>query len=760
MTPRAQARPERSGRVGGRPRILAVTTWYPTAEHPSSGAFVEDDVRTLATFADVRVLHLDPHGTETRSRPAGDDPPVLTMPLRWRDPLSVGRAVRTIRHHARGADLVHTMAFPALLLTRAGGPLRSPWLHTEHFSTLVEEDPSWTARAVQALARPAFAGPDTIVAVSRMLAARIEQLSGRDDVEVIGNHVAEAVTLAERRREGPLRVVATGGLIDRKNPLLMVDTLAEYQRTAPAELVWYGDGPLREKVLQRARDRGVQVRLPGAVPRADLLQRLAEADVYAVPTRRETFFLGAAEAAAHGLPVLTTDTGPHTDFLDPEYATMLPVDASPERWAEGLRELMARTRDVPAARIAQTMLPFTRPALAGSYRRLVDRALRGRRPGKVEQSAATGECGTDLLVFHAPYEIAQDGARGSAIRPRRMLDALAELGPEVLQITGDSRRRVAGLRELKRRLGAGHRVRAAYFENASIPTLIADPDHLPHRPDVDLRILRLLKRHRVPVGYFYRDVYWRFERYVETVGRPMAEAMRLLYRAELLVLRWGVDVMFLPSLRMGEHIPHIPAERFAALPPGAGNSPLPLPGEPFTVLYVGGIGEYYRIHALLEAARDTEGVRVILCTREEEWQNYRADYEELLTDRVEVVHASGAGLEELYTRAHVCSLVMAPDSYRDFAAPVKLYEYIGFGRPIISTVETHAADVVEAFGCGITVRYDAAEIGRVLRRLRDDRDTLDGLAERSRAAARENTWAARVRQMLEALDRQTAEETA
>lgn len=745
--------------AGGRHRVLVVTTWYPTSAYPSSGAFVEDDVRTLASFADVRVLHLDPHGTEIHSRPAGEDPPVLTVPLRWRDPFSVGRAVRTIRRHAGWADVVHTMAFPALLLTRAGGPLRTPWMHTEHFSTLVEDDASWSSRAVQALARSAFSAPDTIVAVSRMLAARIEQLSGRGDVEVIGNHVAEAVKLADHRQEAPLRVVGTGGLIDRKNPLLVVDTLAEYQRTAPAELVWYGDGPLREEVLRRARERGVTVRLPGAVPRAELLQRLAEADVYVVPTRRETFFLGAAEAAAHGLPVLTTDDGPHTDFLDPEFATMLPADATPERWADGLRDLMARTRDVPASRIAETMAPYRRSALAASYRRLMEETLRGRPRGQKEHVSTLGEDSSEFLVFHAPYEIETAGSRGSAIRPRRMLDAIGELGLDVLEITGDSRQRVAGLRELKRRLAAGRRARAAYFENASIPTLIADPDHLPHRPDVDLRILRLLKRHRVPVGYFYRDIYWRFERYVQTVGRPMAVAMRLLYRAELLVLRWGVDVMFLPSLRMGEHVPHLPEERFAALPPGARDRPLPLPGEPFTVLYVGGIGEYYRIHALLEAARSTEGVHVIICTREEEWQKHRADYEELLTDRVEVVHASGTALEELYARAHVCSLVMAPDSYRDFAAPVKLYEYIGYGRPILSTVETHAADVIEAFGCGITVHYDAAEIGRVLHRLRERRDILEELAERSRAAAGANTWTARAHQMLEALDRKTAEET-
>ena len=61
---------------------------------------------------------------------------------------------------------------------------------------------------------------------------------------------------------------------------------------------------------------------------------------------------------------------------------------------------------------------------------------------------------------------------------------------------------------------------------------------------------------------------------------------------------------------------------------------------------------------------------------------------------VQVVHRSGAELEQLYDNADACVLFVQPDPYREFAAPVKLFEYLGHGKPVIASAGTLAAQVV------------------------------------------------------------------
>ena len=62
--------------------------------------------------------------------------------------------------------------------------------------------------------------------------------------------------------DGSLRLVSTGGLIPRKDPLVAVGTVAELvSRGVDAHLVWLGEGPLREATVTEARRLGVEERI-------------------------------------------------------------------------------------------------------------------------------------------------------------------------------------------------------------------------------------------------------------------------------------------------------------------------------------------------------------------------------------------------------------------------------------------------------------------------------------------------------------------
>src|SRR5699024_11803290 len=67
---------------------------------------------------------------------------------------------------------------------------------------------------------------------------------------------------------GALRMVSTGGLIPRKDPLIAVEVLAQLvERGVDAHLEWLGEGPLRQDTSALAAQLQVSDRLslPGSV---------------------------------------------------------------------------------------------------------------------------------------------------------------------------------------------------------------------------------------------------------------------------------------------------------------------------------------------------------------------------------------------------------------------------------------------------------------------------------------------------------------
>ena len=302
------------------------------------------------------------------------------------------------------------------------------------------------------------------------------------------------------------------------------------------------------------------------------------------------------------------------------------------------------------------------------------------------------------IVYHAPFPLDREASSASGIRPVRMLDAFRELGYTVLDVTGSARERARRLRALKDRLQGGERIEFLYSECATIPTMLTEPRHLPPHPFVDPALMGLMHRHGVPTSLFYRDIYWAFPDYRERVGAALATAMGCVYRYDL--------------------------------------------------LYIGGLGGHYRLQECLRAVVDVPGTSLTICTRPDQWEaagDQYADLVEAAGGRIEVVHRSGEELTALYERADLCVLFVEPDPYREFASPVKLYEYLGRGKPVIASQGTLAAEVVGAAGAGWTLPYDAAALCGLLRRLLQHPQEVAEAAGRARQARQEHTWLSRAR---------------
>lgn len=322
------------------------------------------DLQAIARHHEVRMIHLVPEQDDDGSRRLEvDGIEVLRIPMTPSAPLSSVRAARALRQALRGADLVHTMAFPTLLPFSIPGlppvPAGTPWVHTEHWSAL--STPSSlrpTIRPLLPLLSRLLRGPDRVTSVCEFLATPIRAVRGARPVDIVPCIVDPHPVAPRRdRTDGALRLVSTGGLIPRKDPLVAVGTIAELvRRGVDAHLVWLGEGPLREETVAEARRLGVQNRvdLPGAVDSAGVIAGLEGADVFFGPTRADNFFVSAAEAIVAGRPVVLGATGGQGEYVRDEIGALV-GHQDPALYAEALIALDARTRDLSASEIAATI---------------------------------------------------------------------------------------------------------------------------------------------------------------------------------------------------------------------------------------------------------------------------------------------------------------------------------------------------------------------------------------------------------------------
>lgn len=352
------------------------------------------------------------------------------------------------------------------------------------------------------------------------------------------------------------------------------------------------------------------------------------------------------------------------------------------------------------------------------------------------------------MVFHAPFPVKEGATSASGIRPWKMLQAFKDAGYQVFEITGYAAERRARFASLKRGMAGGWQPDFVYSEAATIPSSFTERKHFPLILNLERRIFRYFHDKGVPSGVFYRDVYWAFEDYERSVGKPVAMAMRGLYVREIETFNRYVDVVFLPTEQMGAFIPGLSGPRQVALPPGSEVAQVAHRRNDgsLSLLYVGAVGgHHYDIGALLDAVKEVPKVDLTICTRPDQWEAAVRDDPRLLGERIHVVHESGAGLEPLYEAADIACLVMKPQEYRSFAAPMKLYEYLGHGKPVLVSENTHAADVVEATGAGWVVPFDGSAIAGQLRALAENSEALEAKTELAAQAGAENTWEERAK---------------
>jgi 1,4-alpha-glucan branching enzyme len=132
--------------------------------------------------------------------------------------------------------------------------------------------------------------------------------------------------------------VLFAGRLDRQKG---IDTLLEAIRSLEGELSREiifkicGTGPMKNLVERFAKTK-THVDYLGYVPEKDLIRLYKTANLFLMPSRRETFGLAALEAMASGTPVIVTDIAGPNSFVKESFGRKVPP-TNPSALAEEIR---------------------------------------------------------------------------------------------------------------------------------------------------------------------------------------------------------------------------------------------------------------------------------------------------------------------------------------------------------------------------------------------------------------------------------------
>jgi glycosyltransferase involved in cell wall biosynthesis len=264
---------------------------------------------------------------------------------------------------------------------------------------------------------------------------------------------------------------------------------------------------------------------------------------------------------------------------------------------------------------------------------------------------------------------------------------------------------------------------------------------------VDLAFLGLARTLGIPVLTYIRDAYQLFEEYY-----PIGSTRR-----------WLGAKAFLPAIRALAAVSSrvaVPSEglaravfgddhRAVVIPPGS-RPPLDVPraADADALLFVGNgrvlaQGGPRLIEAVGRARDRGAGLRLVIVSR---------PGEEPIGPRPEwltVHHGEQAEIARLLPQVVATVIPRPRGPYNDLAVPVKLFDYLAYGRPLLVTDCAEQAAIVRRADAGIVTAGDADAMADAIVRLAGAESAeLASWSSNARRAAVANAWERRAHQIL------------
>lgn len=153
----------------------------------------------------------------------------------------------------------------------------------------------------------------------------------------------DKILVRKLKLEGKIVLLFMGLFIDRKNPLFIIEVLAKLSKMNPnVVLVFWGKGPLKEKIRERAGELNIAEKIRFIDPvfghEKNKIHNLA--DIFVHPSLDEGFALAPLEAMACAKPVAMTDGYSAREAVDQGQNGYLCRSNNLEDWVINLTHLI------------------------------------------------------------------------------------------------------------------------------------------------------------------------------------------------------------------------------------------------------------------------------------------------------------------------------------------------------------------------------------------------------------------------------------
>lgn len=272
--------------------------------------------------------------------------------------------------------------------------------------------------------------------------------------------------------------------------------------------------------------------------------------------------------------------------------------------------------------------------------------------------------------------------------------------------------------------------------------------------ETDLLLLLVCRLLKIPTAIYIRDAFQLFPDIYDRSPIKIRILNWLWKRTIQFYTRFANKLLF-PSEGLAQQF-HF-SNAHALLPP-AGSPSRSL--ESFEaskklVFYVGASTLPNGVDLLLEAMKlviqKYPEAECVIVTDEAESSDIRGDWEG--QDWVRFTSGSFNDLPALMKSAYVTVIPRRKNPYNDLSLPIKLFDYMSFGKPVVVTSAVEQAKIVNEFESGLVVEDNAEDIAQAILRLFDDPALACQLGANGYSAVQGKlSWKSRAEELLTILE--------